>query len=288
MQKGTSSAQRIAMLVAIALLQGVTVAHAQTVRSRPLPQQVVESRLQRYAGDDAQRAATLKEVFAEAGCTGSHLTEQPVKGSKLSNIICVLPGSGDRVNIVGAHYDHISAGDGVVDNWSGASLLPSLYEAIKIDPRQHTFVFIAFTDEEKGEVGSHYYVKEMTKEQVAVTDAMVNMDTLGLAPTEVWATHSDKRLTNALFHLSDQLKMPVTAVNVEQVGSTDSEQFAARKIPSITIHSLTQDTWNAGILHSSKDKLSAIRLDDYYQTYRLVSTYLALLDAALGPATPAY
>ena len=128
----------------------------------------------------------------------------------------------------------------------------------------------------------------MTKEQVAVTDAMVNMDTLGLAPTEVWATHSDKRLTNALFHLSDQLKMPVTAVNVEQVGSTDSEQFAARKIPSITIHSLTQDTWNAGILHSSKDKLSAIKLDDYYQTYRLVSTYLALLDAALGPATPAY
>jgi len=135
MLKGTSSAQRIAMLVAIALLQGVTVAHAQTVRSRPLPQQVVESRLQRYAGDDAQRAATLKEVFAEAGCTGSHLTEQPVKGSKLSNIICVLPGSGDRIIIVGAHYDHISAGDGVVDNWSGASLLPSLYEAIKIDPR---------------------------------------------------------------------------------------------------------------------------------------------------------
>lgn len=81
--------------------------------------------------------------------------------------------------------------------------------------------------------------------------------------------------------------MPVTAVNVEQVGTTDSEQFAARKIPSITIHSLTQQTWDAGILHSKKDKLSAVRLDDYCQTYRLLATYLALLDTALPmPSQP--
>ena len=53
-------------------------------------------------------------------------------------------------------------------------------------------------------------------------------------------------------------------VNVEQVGSTDSVQFAQRKIPSITIHSLTRETWNAHILHTPKDKFSAIRLEDYY------------------------
>jgi len=56
------------------------------------------------------------------------------------------------------------------------------------------------------------------------------------------------------------MNLPVTGVNVEQVGSTDSEQFAARKIPSITIHSLTQETWNARILHTSKDRLSAIKV----------------------------
>ena len=66
--------------------------------------------------------------------------------------------------------------------------------------------------------------------------------------------------------IGKQLKLPVSAVNVEHVGSTDSEQFAARKIPSITIHTLTQETWNAHILHSVKDKMSAIRLDDYYQS----------------------
>lgn len=282
MPKATSFAR-----ITIAVFFVATLTEAQTVRSRPVPQQVIESRLQRYAGDDAQRAETLKQMFIESGCAGEHLTQQPVKGSKFPNVICVLPGNGDRAIIVGAHFDHVSAGDGVVDNWGGASLLPSLHEAVKVDPRKHTYVFIGFTDEEKGEVGSHYYAKEMTKEQVAATDAMVNMDTLGLAPTEVWATHSDKRLTNALYYLADQLKMPVTAVNVEQVGTTDSEQFAARKIPSITIHSLTQQTWDAGILHSKKDKLSAIRLDDYYQTYRLLATYLALLDTALPmPSQP--
>lgn len=288
MLNDSSSVRRLCSLFAIALFQLAIVSHAQTVRSLPVPQQLVESRLQRYAGNDSQREATIKEMFAEAGCVGEHLIEQPVKGSKHSNVICALPGSGDRVIIVGAHYDHVSEGDGMVDNWSGASLLPSLYEAVKVDPHKHTFIFIAFTDEEKGEVGSHYYVKEMTKEQVGSTDAMVNMDTLGLAPTEVWATHSDKRLTNLIYALANQLKMPVTAVNVEQVGSTDSEQFAARKMPSITIHSLTQKTWNAGILHSYKDRLSAIKLDDYYQTYRLVATYLALLDTALPPAAPTH
>jgi Peptidase family M28 len=286
MRNHSSAARHLCLLFAVSLLQLASAAQAQTIRARPVPQELVQERLQRYAGNDSQRAATIKEMFAQAGCSGDHLTEQPVKGSKLSNLICVLPGTGDRVIIVGAHYDHIPAGDGVVDNWSGASLLPSLYEAVNIVPRRHTFIFVSFTDEEKGEVGSHYYAKEMTKEQVAATDAMVNMDTLGLAPTEIWTTHSDKRLTNLLVSLADQLKMPISGVNVEKVGTTDSEQFAARKIASITIHSLTQETWSAGILHSSKDKLSVIKLDDYYQTYRLVATYLALLDTALPPPAP--
>ena len=86
-------------------------------------------------------------MFSEAGCDEQHLSEQPVKGSKQPNVICLLPGTSDKVIIVGAHFDYVSAGNGVVDNWSGASLLPSLYEAIKIEPRKHSYIFIGFTDE---------------------------------------------------------------------------------------------------------------------------------------------
>ena len=118
----------------------------------------------------------------------------------------------------------------------------------------------------------------MTKDQVAATDAMVNLDTLGLGPTEVWASRSDKRLTGALVYVAGQLGLPVSGVNVERVGGSDGEQFSARKIPTITIHSLTQKAVDFYVLHTSRDKFSAIHLDDYYQTYRLVAGYIAFLD----------
>jgi hypothetical protein len=269
-------------------LSQVALAADETIRYKPVSREVVESRLKKYAGNDPQREATLKQMFADAGCDGQHISEQAVSGARQPNVMCALPGSSNKVIIVGAHFDHVSAGDGVVDNWSGASLLPSLYEAVKIEPRTHTYIFIGFTDEEKGEVGSRFYAGHMTKEQVAATDAMVNMDTLGLAQTEIWGSHSDRRLSSALVYIGKQLGLPVKSVNLEQIGSTDSEQFAARKIPSITIHSLTQETWNARILHTSKDRISAIRLDDYYQTYTLIAAYLAFLDGvADAQATPA-
>jgi hypothetical protein len=256
-----------------------------SVKFAPVTREVIETRLGKYAKKNQEREATLKQLFSDAGCGGEYLSEQKVKESKLPNVVCKLPGSSDRVIIVGAHFDHVADGDGVVDNWSGASLLPSLYEAIKDVPREHTFLFVGFTDEEKGEIGSRFYAQQMTKEQVAATDAMVNMDTLGLAPTEVWKSHSDKLLVHALAYMAGLMESPISGADVDKIGSSDSVQFSERKIPSITIHSLTQQTWDARILHTSKDKLSEIRMDDYYQTYRLVAAYLAYLDQL--PGTPA-
>jgi Zn-dependent M28 family amino/carboxypeptidase len=283
-----SKSHAVTLCFLLLLYSGIN-APSESFRYNPVSREAVESRLGKYAGNNKQREITLKQMFAEAGCDDQHLSEQPVKGSKQPNVICLLPGASDKVIIVGAHFDYVSAGSGVVDNWSGASLLPSLYEAIKIEPRKHTYIFIGFTDEEVGEVGSAFYVHQMTKAQVAATDAMVNMDTLGLAPTEVWGSHSDPRLSHAIASIAKSLKVPVTGVNVEEVGSTDSEQFAQRKIPSITIHSLNQESWNAHILHTSKDKLSAMNLDNYYETYRLVAAYIAFLDqfanATAGSAT---
>ena len=51
---------------------------------------------------------------------------------------------------------------------------------------------------------------------------MVNMDTLGLGPTEIWASHSDKQLSGALAYIAKRLNVPVTGVNVEQVDIADS------------------------------------------------------------------
>jgi peptidase M28-like protein len=280
---------RVRATAALLLLVSLDVC-ADQIKYKLTLRSVVESRLQRYAGNNKQREATLKAMFGEVGCT-ENLVEQPVRESRLPNVICTLPGTTDQVIIVGAHYDRAEDGDGVVDNWSGASLLPSLYQALNGQPRKHTYVFIGFTDEEKGEIGSHFYAKEfMTKEQIAATDAMVNMDTLGLGVTEVWASTADKRLLEKLIRIAMAQNVPISGMNVDGVGSTDSVQFADRKIPSITLHSINQQTWNAHILHTSKDKYSAINLDEYYRSYQLIAMYIAYLDqssreAPSGPPT---
>ena len=254
-----------------------TVVMAQ-VYVKELPRDVIESRLSHFAKKTADRQAILKEWFQHAGCP--NLTEQPVKHAAVGNLICTVAGETDKVIIVGAHFDCVDAGDGVVDNWSGAALLPSLLETLKTRPRKHTYVFIAFTDEEKGMVGSEFYADHMTKEERERTDAMVNMDTLGLSPTKVWLSHSDKNLVNLAASVAAAMKLPIAAVNFEKVGATDSDSFLQKKVPSITIHSVTQQTYH--ILHSTDDKLKAINMDDYFSTYRLTAVYLAFLDTKLG------
>ena len=75
------------------------------------------------------------------------------------------------------------------------------------------------------------------------------------------------------------MKLPLTGANVDQVGSTDSESFSDKKIPAITIHSLTQKTLS--ILHSPGDRIEAINRDAYYHSYQLILAYLAILDENL-------
>lgn len=244
----------------------------------------IEQRLQNHKVNDTQREAILKTLFETVGCPGQQLIEQPVKGLKQPNIICSLPGETESQIVVGAHFDHVDFGEGVVDNWSGASLLPSLYQSLKSDPRRHTFVFVSFSGEEKGLVGSRFYAGALSKESLSRIRAMVTMDTLGLGPTAVWVSRSDKDLVQALNTTAYSLKLPLKGVNVERVGQSDEEPFIERHVRTITIHSLTQETLS--ILHSPRDNYDAIHFDDYYQSYRLIAAYLAFLDQDLPTTVP--
>jgi len=247
--------------------------------------EVVEGRLKSFSDNNGQREARIRKWFAESGCEGSNLSEQALDRKVPPNVICVLPGETPEVIVVGAHTDKVeSYGDGVVDNWTGAVLLPALLYSLSAQPRHHTLIFIGFSSEEKGLVGSQYYVDHLTSEQRAHIEAMVNFDSLGLGPTEVWASHADKILLNALAAVAVASKLPVTTMNVDNVGTADSESFARYQIPRVTLHSITEKTWP--ILHSPFDKLAAIKMNDYYDSYKLIAEYLAYLDDTLKP-TPA-
>lgn len=270
---------KVASAAIAILLCSITPSAGVQVHVRAVDRQTVEERIKAYRGNDSKREATLKGFFESAGCKGDQLSEQPVKGLRQPNLLCVLQGDSDSVILVGAHYDHVDSGEGVVDNWTGASLLPSLYQALNVGQRRYTIIFAAFAGEERGLVGSRFYVKTLAPDKLKKIRAMICIDTLGLGPTKVWVSRSDQELTDAFGILAHTLKLPVARVDVERVGMSDEEPFIAQKVPCLVIHSVTQNTLR--ILHTSDDNYKALQFEDYYTSYRLLSGYLNYLDQIL-------
>ena len=250
-----------------------------SVEVKTLAQDEIEKRLQGGDGRDADREKSLRQMFEAAGCAGDRLTEQPVKHQKLPNVICTLAGADDSEIVVGAHFDHVEEGKGIVDNWSGASLLPSFLEGLSAIPRKHTIVFIGFSSEEVGLKGSDFYVKQLSREHLAKIHAMINIDSIGLGPTKIWMTHSDHRLAQLFFGIANSMHSPVSVMNADSLGDEDGTSFRLYHVPTLMIHSITPE--NFPVLHSSRDKLSAMHMNEYYESYRLTLDYLAYLDSTL-------
>lgn len=278
MSVGQKYACRLVALLGLVLVSPGWI-HAQRVSFFTVAREVVEARFQRITRKNIERKQHLVAMFQEAGCSG--LSEQEVKYASTPNVICVLPGETSSVIVVGAHLDLVSDGWGAIDNWTGAALLPTLFESLRHETRRHTFIFIGFSDEEKGLIGSDYYTRKLTKSERERMRGMVNLDSLGASSTKVWASKADKNLLQWLARTARSLKVPLEGVNVEKVGTSDGESFAFIQVPNITIHSLTQETFR--VLHTNKDVPAAVKMDDYYQTYRLVAAYLAVLDSVLTP-----
>jgi Peptidase family M28 len=226
---------------------------------------------------DSERASRIKAWFGEAGCNGALLREQAVPGSPAPNVICELRGEGSGAVIVGAHYETASAAR-PLDNWNAAALLPALYKALRGQRRHHHFIFVAFADQGGDLPGSRFFAGHMSPEELHRAEAMVNLDVLGLSPTKVWTSHSDKDLVHHLVIMVYALKLPASQIDMERASTTDSEAFASVQVPTITIHSLTEPNLAAG-------EATAFRPGNYYDTYRLVCGYLAYLDLTLKPRT---
>jgi hypothetical protein len=255
-----------------------TIGVAQKVQFVPEDKSEVLERFKEMPLSDTERAATIKALFTHEGCKGSLLREQEVEGAATPNIVCLLPGDGEATVIVGAHYDRNSSARRPIDNWSGAALLPALYHSLHERKRRHTFIFVAFADKGDDLAGARFFAAHLTPSELQRTEAMVNLDVLGLSPTKVWTSHSDKELVHDLVTMVYALKLPASQIDLEAAGTTDSEPFALHQIPHITIHSLTQENLTEGAT-------TAFRPNNYYDTYRLLCGYLAYLDAILKPRT---
>jgi len=222
-------------------------------------------RVNTVPASDEERAAQIKKWFSDAGCVGRFLREQPVEGRTTPNIVCELPGRGDENVIVASPYD-LRPGD----TWSGASLLPALYQCLRSKGRQHHFMFVAFADG-----GAASFAEHLSAAELEHTSAVVHLGVLGLSPTKIWTSHSDKDLVHDLMVMAYALKLPASQVDLQNSGSENSGPFAERQVPQITIHSLTR----ANLDH----RATPFQSGSYYDTYRLLCGYLAYLDTILKP-----
>jgi hypothetical protein len=251
-------------------------ATAQSIRYTAVDEAKLWERLGRVPLKNADRMARAKEMFEELGCANVLL---PVKGSKLPNVECRLPGESADEIVIGAHFDKVPPGEGAVDNWTGVSMLAHLYESYRRQPLKHTLVFVAFTDEEVGLVGSRAYVKSRQKTDLDRVKAYVNLDSLALGPLEVWQSRASPQLIQMASNTAKAINMQLYSMNVDGVGDGDSHPFLDKKIPVVDFHSLTGENWK--ILHSPNDTLAAVSRGDYVLAYRFLAVFVGVLDARL-------
>ena len=191
------------------------------------------------------------------------------------NVLGVLPGtSRDRAGeyiVIGAHFDHLGMGgmgslseetavhNGADDNASGVSALLAVAERLAVGPRpERPVLFMAFTGEEGGLLGSAHWVNSPT---VPVEDvvAMLNMDMVGrlsqnglvvygTGTAEEWATIVPPALEAA--GITDVSYVP------DGYGASDQTSFYMRDIPVLHFFTNTHSEY-----HRAEDDWHLIDVD---------------------------
>jgi hypothetical protein len=152
--------------------------------------------------------AYIRDGFARAGLQPSFqdftiprdapaVLHTTLGGAPTRNVIAVLPGNASalrgEVVVIGAHYDHLGLGgfgaldpdstgrvhNGADDNASGTAALLEIARALARRHPARTIVFIAFSGEELGTLGSSYFVQHPIPQPVDSIYAMLNLDMVG-------------------------------------------------------------------------------------------------------------
>ncbi|MGB1284433.1 MAG: M28 family peptidase [Polaribacter sp.] len=109
-----------------------------------------------------------------------------------NNVLGFLDNKAENTIIIGAHYDHLGFGgegslyrdsikaihNGADDNASGIAVLLNLAAKLKDKNTNNNYLFMAFSGEEMGLLGSNYFVKNPTIDTKKVS-YMINMDMVG-------------------------------------------------------------------------------------------------------------
>lgn len=162
------------------------------------------------------------------------------------NVVAFLDNKAENTVVIGAHYDHLGMGgegslyrdgeaihNGADDNASGVAMMLHLADSLqkKDSPKKNNYLFIAFSGEEEGLLGSNYFVKNPTIDTKKIT-YMLNMDMVGRLNSEntlaVYGVGTSPILKQTVNANAGDLNI---AENESGVGPSDHTSFYLADIP---------------------------------------------------------
>ena len=162
-----------------------------------------------------------------------------------NNVLGFIDNNAENTVIIGAHYDHLGFGgegslyrdaikavhNGADDNASGIAILLNIAAKLKNKNTQNNYLFMAFSGEEMGLLGSNYFVKNPTIDTQKVS-YMINMDMVGRLKKDsalaVYGTGTSPIFKQTLQAHNERFKLIQRASGV---GPSDHTSFYLADIP---------------------------------------------------------
>lgn len=201
------------------------------------------------------------------------------------NVIGFIDNNAKTTIVIGAHYDHLGFGgegslyrekdkavhNGADDNASGVAVLLNLASRLKVKndnteiKDKNNYLFMAFSGEEMGLLGSNYFSKNPTIEAKSI-NYMINMDMVGRMKPDstlaVYGTGTSPMFKQTLKSNNDKFKL---VENESGVGPSDHTSFYLIDIP--VLHFFTGQHEDYHKPGDDADKLN-------YEGMNLISDYI--------------
>ncbi len=225
--------------------------------------------------------------------TGAVVLDTPEMPAR--NVVGILPGNGpdaDQHIVIGAHYDHVGVRrdevyNGADDNASGTAGVIELAHAFSnTSKRNRSLVFVAFSAEEIGLIGSKHYAQNPTVDRESVV-AMINLDMIGRLDEEnpgnqlaIQGLGTGDNFAEIVKRRTDEIAMPYLPEASAQ-GPSDHHSFYDAGVPSLFFN-----TGGHADLHQPTDDVDKINAEGAVRVMDLI--YRIVTDLMVADAGPKY
>jgi Zn-dependent M28 family amino/carboxypeptidase len=211
-----------------------------------------------------------------------------------SNIVVTLPGREARTILIGAHYDRVQVGQGVVDNGASCAALLELLAAFKASPLgRYTLTFVFFDREEDGLLGSRAWFAGDTPRPAFA----INLDVFAYG-NEFFVTASkrDGVLFHALGNATSAARIPMRDTTLDRYPGSDHRSMFAAGIESLGVAIVDTSDIDAvlaiggsslavgkgprimSIIHTPNDTMTEVRINDVVRATGVLERTIRALD----------